>query len=424
MIVNPLRAPRGQPVTRAIVLSGIVLLFGLLASRTGFTYPFGQGRPEWVLDWTAILVVLSGILVAPGQESRSPTNRHWWGPEVWTTAAGSALIVGYLPLGILLLALGLWGFARAEQQSWFVNRTSASSFFAMAVCRARAAWTERGLLLLGVGALLLLLKAWDTAKVPGGPKAYQVELGCYGVVLALLGIAWAGRTDGTRAVSPAITDALSRSRMTPARLTLLALLPLAGVLLLGWLIQLSSVEALDVAFIHRAYRSGGRGITTSLHLISNAGGRDLLVYWAPLIALLLAVARRARALRFFAISQLGVFGLETIAKPLVYRLRPDFTHGRHFDSFPSGHTMAATILAGALLLILMPAPKQRWQQGLLCIGVGLWPLLMGASRVYLGRHYLTDVLGGLLLGIAWVLICLALLLAVANILPRTGDQSR
>lgn len=71
--------------------------------------------------------------------------------------------------------------------------------------------------------------------------------------------------------------------------------------------------------------------------------------------------------------------------------------------FVSGHTSAAT--AFALGLALFFGVRRRWVWAL----VVAWPLLMGLSRMYLGRHFLGDVLGGLAVGLAGVLLAWALM---------------
>ena len=74
-----------------------------------------------------------------------------------------------------------------------------------------------------------------------------------------------------------------------------------------------------------------------------------------------------------------------------HRLPPDFTRTKkHGSSFPSGH--AANSMAAAIL-VLLAAPKLKpWVFAL--------PLLVGYSRIYLGKHYPSDVLAGWILGLA------------------------
>jgi undecaprenyl-diphosphatase len=77
------------------------------------------------------------------------------------------------------------------------------------------------------------------------------------------------------------------------------------------------------------------------------------------------------------------------------------------SSFPSGHTLGTMICYGFLAYLLipkMPSPFWKWTLGL---GILLLMLFEGLSRVFHGNHYLTDVLAGYLLGMAWlILVCL------------------
>ncbi len=87
------------------------------------------------------------------------------------------------------------------------------------------------------------------------------------------------------------------------------------------------------------------------------------------------------------------------------RPRPSVPHlvtETHF-SFPSGHAMGSMLFYGTLIVvlpILISNPRLRLAAQFL---LGLLILLVGISRIYVGVHYPTDILGGYLLGAAWIL---------------------
>jgi undecaprenyl-diphosphatase len=111
---------------------------------------------------------------------------------------------------------------------------------------------------------------------------------------------------------------------------------------------------------------------------------------------------------FVLVSSVGGWFLNAALKAVFSRPRPDIVpHLREVMtlSFPSGHalTSAAVFLTlGVLLMRVAQRPLTRFY----CLGVAmLATALVGASRVYLGVHYPTDVLAGWLIGLSWALLC-------------------
>jgi undecaprenyl-diphosphatase len=241
---------------------------------------------------------------------------------------------------------------------------------------------------------------------PGGPQVHVVELGLGGIALAVLGISRAAACDALRMRKGGpSTGSLPATRV----LITAGILAFALFLLLAGAIQSPGVRAWDMAFVAGVHKCGGPRVTRAVRDISAAAGRNLVVYWLPLIGLLLCLCGRARSLWFLLSALLGSLSLQAVCKTLVHRARPDFTRGLQFDSYPSGHVLTATILAGAVLMILLPDCRGLLQRGGAWLGALLWPALVAASRVYLGSHYPTDAAGGVLLGVAWVCLCTALL---------------
>ena len=95
-------------------------------------------------------------------------------------------------------------------------------------------------------------------------------------------------------------------------------------------------------------------------------------------------------------------------KILVHRHRP-FVDGWFVDwsgySFASGHTIGATLLYGQIALFLLPLIKNRRGRVFIVAAAGFAIFLVGFSRIALGAHYFTDVVGGMFLGTAWLTIC-------------------
>jgi len=78
-------------------------------------------------------------------------------------------------------------------------------------------------------------------------------------------------------------------------------------------------------------------------------------------------------------------------------------------SFPSGHAIMAVTFYGLLVYILQHTIETNWLRILLTIMLIILALLIGFSRVYLRVHYASDVLGGFIIGLLWLLISLAMI---------------
>jgi len=114
--------------------------------------------------------------------------------------------------------------------------------------------------------------------------------------------------------------------------------------------------------------------------------------------------------RWYLVAVLSGWALYGLAKLAVQRPRPQvvpyLVHSAGWYSYPSGHSMLTPLVFGLGVLVAIQAAHSPLARGSL---VGLAALLSGAvalSRVYLGVHYPSDVLGGLLLGTAWSLLWL------------------
>lgn len=92
--------------------------------------------------------------------------------------------------------------------------------------------------------------------------------------------------------------------------------------------------------------------------------------------------------------------INNIVKVIVRRPRPEYiTVVENTFSYPSGHTMASVTLYGFLIYFLLKSKISKSYKVVFSIILGIIPVLVGISRIYLGAHYFSDVFGGALLSI-------------------------
>lgn len=101
-----------------------------------------------------------------------------------------------------------------------------------------------------------------------------------------------------------------------------------------------------------------------------------------------------------------------IMKELVGRSRPEAGIVQVLieypnESFPSGHVVLFVQFFGFLAFLALSRLTRGWKQTLAAAGCLLLVVLVGISRVYLGAHWPSDVLGGYLLGTAWLILMIS-----------------
>jgi undecaprenyl-diphosphatase len=138
------------------------------------------------------------------------------------------------------------------------------------------------------------------------------------------------------------------------------------------------------------------------------GGPTVLGLVVVSIAGFLALQGRIRTASVIVMTAMSGELLNAVMKRIFNRARPSVVpHLRdvYTTSFPSGHAMESAIVYLTLGAILMRVAERRLTK-LYCLGIAvLLTALTGISRVYLGVHYPTDVLGGWIVGFAWASVC-------------------
>lgn len=125
-------------------------------------------------------------------------------------------------------------------------------------------------------------------------------------------------------------------------------------------------------------------------------------------AMVLAIRRSFYRLLALALAAGGGALLNLALKHMFHRQRPVLENPLVTLSsygFPSGHTMGATLFYGVLALIVTYWMR-RWSRRVLIGWLAAFVIaLIGASRIYLGAHYFTDVIGAVAVGLAWLAFC-------------------
>jgi len=211
-----------------------------------------------------------------------------------------------------------------------------------------------------------------------------------------------------------------RRRLDPAeryglRLTLFALAFALVAVPFGWLVsqvnghgRLVDIDTAGLERLHEWVRDSP-GTVTVLKAVTDLGSPICLWIVSTVAVVVLLRAGRVRLAAFVIVTALLGSFIDTAVKVLVDRPRPvllDPIHSARGKSFPSGHAMSSTVVYGCVLLSFLPGIARRWRP----LAIGATAALVVAiafTRLALGVHFLSDVVGGIVLGLAWLAVSTA-----------------
>lgn len=177
---------------------------------------------------------------------------------------------------------------------------------------------------------------------------------------------------------------------------------------------LSSEHLIDTRIAHWFHAHATPGLTQFMLLVTNLNGVLAVSIYTVLLAIFLWWRRQWYWLIALALSVPGGMLLNIAMKYAFQRTRPYFDNPLltlTTYSFPSGHVAAATLWYGLLAVMIVVHVRARYWRTLAVLAAFLLIVLVALTRLYLGVHYLSDVLAAFAEGIAWLAFCLTAMYA-------------
>ena len=148
-------------------------------------------------------------------------------------------------------------------------------------------------------------------------------------------------------------------------------------------------------------------LTIFANTLTAAGDWIFLVIATPLVGLVLWFEGHRISALLFGGSVLGGFLVSTVLKMVFERPRPDVASAlvqEKLPSFPSGHATMATVFFGGLVAVAFHLSRRRAVR-VTALTVGLvLVIVVAATRIYLGAHWATDTVAGILVGMLWITV--------------------
>jgi undecaprenyl-diphosphatase len=178
------------------------------------------------------------------------------------------------------------------------------------------------------------------------------------------------------------------------------------------------IDAASTAFLHGLSSST---LDTLMDATTLLGSSPVLTAVVGLVVVLLVLRRRSMEAVFLVIALVGTLVLNDGLKQLVQRPRPGFDWAEVWPEtgFPSGHSMNSFVVYFAIALVTWHVWGRRRGIVALILATAL-TISVGISRIYLGAHWPSDVIGGYLAGTLWLLLLAAAWASVSR--SRSGGR--
>ncbi|MEO6998687.1 MAG: phosphatase PAP2 family protein [Terracoccus sp.] len=170
----------------------------------------------------------------------------------------------------------------------------------------------------------------------------------------------------------------------------------------------SGLTAVDRPVLDAMVSARNPTLDSAMTAFTNIGGPIGMPLLATAVVVVIALRRRRwTPVVVTVIAAAGSLVMTVVGKDLVGRARPPASLAvpplEVSPSFPSGHALNATVLTTIVVYLLLIETTAVWQRVVSVVAGLMFVVAMGLSRVYLGHHWLTDVVAGWAIGFAWAL---------------------
>ncbi len=148
-----------------------------------------------------------------------------------------------------------------------------------------------------------------------------------------------------------------------------------------------------------AFRS--EWLTKALVFFTYLGDWQVIIGLGIIAIIILGLLREKWKIFFLAAALISGEVIKELLKFLIHRQRPDAVFSllpENGYAFPSGHAVMSVIFYGMVGYFIYQACKKKWQRIILLVATAILVFLIGYSRIYLGVHWISDILAGWLIG--------------------------
>ena len=182
-----------------------------------------------------------------------------------------------------------------------------------------------------------------------------------------------------------------------------------------------ATQRFDEAVLRRLDRLDAPWLEAAMLEVTALGNGMVVIALAVVAASFLWLTRHRYSAALLVAATFGALALNLLLKSYFDRPRPQVVSwGAHVStsSFPSGHATSAIVVYATVAYLVARLQRRRLSRAITMAISAVVVLLIAASRLFLGVHYPSDVLAGLVSGLAWAAFCMVLLEAAARLVRR------